>query len=102
MIKDDEIVNLHPIERIIRVVVGALLLWFGSEVNIIAELFQSAYYRQGTFKYIFASIVSTHPDLYRVLGWTLGFILIFTGANGFCPFYKVLHINTNKSRISKM
>ena len=102
MISDEDDVNLHPIERILRVGLGALLLWFGTEVNIIAALFQSSYYRQGTFKYIFASVVSIHPDFYRVIGWTLGFILIFTGANGFCPFYKVFHINTNKPKSPKL
>ncbi len=101
MNRENTDINLHPVERIIRVGLGALLLWLGTEVNTLMDLLRTSYYTQGSFKYSFASAISTHPDLFRILGWTLGFILIFTGANGFCPFYKILHINTNKSKSSK-
>ena len=98
MVKDEDKINLNPIERIARVGLGALLLWFGTNVSNILDLVRTSYYTRGTIKYSLALAVSAHPDLFRILGWTLGFILIFTGANGFCPFYKILKINTNRKK----
>ncbi len=96
MVNDEEAINLHPIERIARVGLGALLLYFGTQVSIITALLNSSYYKPGTIKYIFAKIVASMPNTWRIFGWTLGFILLFTGANGFCPIYKLLRVNTNK------
>lgn len=96
MVDDEEAVNLHPIERIIRVGLGALLLYFGTKVSIIVALLNSSYYTPGTIKYTFAKVIASMPNIWRIFGWTAGFILLFTGANGFCPVYKLLHINTNK------
>ena len=98
MVSDEDAVNLHPVERIVRVGLGALLLWFGAQVGVIEGLFKTSYYTNGTIKYAFASVISSHPDFFRIASWFLGFVLIFTGANGFCPFYKILHINTNRRK----
>ncbi len=98
MVNDEDAINLHPIERIIRVGLGALLLYFGTKISIIVALLNSGYYTQGGIKYTFAKIVATMPDTFRIFGWTLGFIMLFTGANGFCPVYHLLHVNTNSFR----
>ncbi len=98
MINEEESVNLHPIERIIRVGLGALLLYFGSKVGTIIALLNTGYYQTGTLKFRFAQIIASMPDTWRIFGWTLGFILLFTGANGFCPFYKILKVNTNRKK----
>ncbi len=96
MVEDEEAININSIERIIRVIVGALLFYFGTEVSNIVALFNSSYYTNHSIGYSLARIVSSSPDTFRVIGWFVGFVLIFTGINGFCPFYKMFHINTNK------
>jgi len=99
MIEGKENTNLCPIERIIRVAIGLLLFYFGVKVSTITQLFSSGYYQNGTALFFLASIVSKYQSLFRILGWFLGFVLIFTGANGFSPVYKLLHINTNRKRL---
>ncbi len=98
MIEDEEATNINPIERIIRGIVGALLFYFGTEVSNIVALLSSSYYTKHSIGYSFACIVASSPDTFRIIGWFVGFVLIFTGINGFCPFYKMLHLNTNRKR----
>ncbi len=96
MVSEEDAININPIERITRVGLGALLFYMGIEVPYISALYTSHYYNSGTIGYIFTKIIASSPSTWQIFGWTLGFILIFTGANGFCPIYKLLHINTNK------
>jgi hypothetical protein len=98
MVKDEDIINLNPIERIIRVGIGALLLYMGVEVPYIRVLYLSQCYKPGTIMSALTKIIASAPSTWQIFGWTLGFILIFTGANGFCPIYKILYINTNFKR----
>jgi len=98
MIKDEEAVNISSTERIIRVGLGVLLFYFGTQVGNIVSLFNTGYYMPYTMKYSFIRIVNSSPDTFRIIGWFVGFVLIFTGINGFCPFYKIFHINTNRRK----
>jgi hypothetical protein len=101
MIKEDGNFNLSPIERIIRVAIGLLLFYFGLKVSTISEMFGSGYYQNGTISFTIASTISKYQNLFRISGWFLGFVLVFTGANGFSPTYKLLHINSNKKNLFK-
>lgn len=101
MIKDDESINLSPIERIIRVAVGLLLFYFGFRVSAIAAQFSTGYNQNGSLIFNIASIITRYQNIFTILGWFLGFVLVFTGANGFCPTYKLLHINTNRKKLNK-
>ncbi len=101
MIKENENINLSPIERIIRVAIGLLLFYFGLKVSTVSEMFSSGYYQNGTISFTIASTITRYQNLLRISGWFLGFILIFTGANGFCPIYNLLHINSNKKKLFK-
>jgi len=96
MIKEDGNFNLSPIERIIRVAIGLLLFYFGLKVSTISEMFGSGYYQNGTISFLFANIIAIYQNIFRISGWFLGFVLVFTGANGFSPTYKLLHINTDR------
>lgn len=98
MIEDEEAININPVERIIRGIIGGLLFYLGTEVSSIVALFNSSYYTKHSIGYSFARVIASSPDTFRIIGWFVGFVLIFTGINGFCPFYKMLHINTNKKR----
>lgn len=98
MVNEEDAININPIERIIRVGLGALLFYMGVEVPYIRALYLSQYYKPGTIMSVLTKIIASSPSTWQIFGWTLGFILIFTGANGFCPIYKLLHINTNFKR----
>ena len=101
MIKDGESINLCPVERIIRIILGLLLFYFGLKISTISELVNNGCYQNGTISFLFANIIARYQNIFRILGWFLGFVLVFTGANGFSPTYKLLHINTNRRRLFK-
>jgi hypothetical protein len=61
-------INEHPIDRMVRVVIGAILLVAGALAGVAA------------------------PLLYAVLA--VGAILLVTGAVGFCPLYAILGVRT--------
>jgi len=96
MNNDNDIVNINKVERIVRVAIGILTFYLGIQVTNIKNLFDAGYYMSPSTKYLFARIIALSPNIFRIIGWSVGFILIFTGINGFCPFYKLFHINTNK------
>ncbi len=82
--------NLTPVERILRVAIGILLFYAALRVSTTAGLYESGYYTEGTALYKIAAIVYRERNIARIIGWFLGFVLIFTGANGFSPTYKLL------------
>ena len=63
--------NESPIDRVIRVILGAVLLYLAFGVF------------GGVLTVIFA---------------ILGAIFVLTGVVGFCPLYALLHLNTNKAK----
>jgi len=96
MNNDNDTVNINKVERIVRVAIGILIFYLGTQVTNIKNLFDTGYYMPPSAKYLFARIIALSPNIFRIIGWSVGFVLIFTGINGFCPFYKLFHINTNK------
>ena len=62
-------VNEGAMDRGIRVVLGAVLIWLGTVSGLVA----------GTM----ATVI-----------WVVGAVLVVTGVTGFCGLYKVLGINT--------
>jgi hypothetical protein len=89
--------NINKVERIARVGIGILIFYLGTQVTNIKNLFDAGYYISPSAKYLFARIIASSPNIFRITGWFIGFVLIFTGINGFCPFYKLFHVNTNKN-----
>jgi hypothetical protein len=63
--------NESPIDRVIRVILGAVLLYLAFGV--------------------FAGVLT-------VIFAVLGAIFVLTGVVGFCPLYALLHLNTNKAK----
>jgi hypothetical protein len=68
-------VNEGAMDRGIRVVLGAVLIWLGTVSGLVA----------GTV----ATVV-----------WVVGAVLVVTGVTGFCGLYKVFGINTCAPRRS--
>ncbi len=65
-------VNEHGVDRVIRVVLGVVLLALSA---------------MGTL---------AGPWLY--LGWVVGLLLVATGIAGFCPLYAILRFSTLTAR----